>query len=303
MVNEWNREMTRRSFIKAIGASAIAGATPGCATERKLAKLGYEDLQKEIDQVKAADFKAYKETGEIRFDAIRRLDVAFDKVLQEIQETTVGDQPAVWFVYNMGVIVKTRQACFSIDLMHPRSTEMAKLLDFALITHNHNDHYSREFYRAMDSSHKTVINNFECNYGVKNWRTDGGYTRARKTFKIRDVEIKTDLTDHNDYLIDFTSTFEISVGNFRLFHSGDCSNVAKLNPAESPDLWIVHPRCGMNIVDGVKKFAPRTTVVAHLNELGHDKWRWTWQDGLDEKAKVENAGRKAIVPIWGERIV
>ena len=297
--------MTRRSFINAIGASVASGAMSGCMTgRRRLANLDFPSLQKEIDLVKGADFKAYKETGEIRFDAIQRLDEAFDKVVEEIRQTKVGDHPAVWLLYNMGIIVKTRETCFSIDLMHPRAAEeMASLLDFALITHNHSDHYTREFYAAMNDAHKTVINNFECNYGVRNWRKDGGYTRARKTFMIKDVEIKTDLTDHNDYLVDFTSTFEINIGSFRIFHSGDCSNVKKLNPKTSPDLWFVHPRCGMNIVDGVKKFNPRTTVIAHLNELGHDKWRWSWQDGLAEKAKVEAVGGKAIVPQWGERIV
>ena len=294
--------MTRKEFIEGLGACAASSALAGCVGLRELAELDYAGLQAEIDLVTGGDFSAYKETGKIRFDAIRRLDAAFDRIFAEVKATSVADRPAVWFLYNMGVIVKTREACFSIDLMHPRAPEIAPLLDFAMITHNHGDHYMRSFYRAMDGAHKTVINNFECNYGTRNWNKDGGYTRAKKTFQIKDVEIKTSLTDHNGYLVDFTTAFEVTAGGFRLFHSGDCSNVGKLNPAMSPDLWIVHPRCGMNVADGVKKFKPATTVIAHLNELGHDKWRWTWQDGLDEKAKVEAVGGKAIVPVWGERI-
>ena len=294
--------MTRKDFLRELGAGAICAAASGCAGFRRFARNDFDALQDEIDLVTGADFRRYCDTGEIRFEAIRRLDEAFDRVLAEVKETAVSDRPVVWFLYNMGVVVKTKQTCFSVDLMHPRAPELTPLLDFALITHNHGDHYTREFYRAMDGGHKTVINNFECNYGVKNWGKDGGYTRAKKTFRIKDVEIKTDLTDHNGYLVDFTSTFEISAGGLRIFHSGDCSNVGKLNPAVSPDLWIVHPRCGMNIADGFKKFRPKMTVVAHLNELGHDRWRWTWNDGLFEKCKIESLGGEAVVPKWGERL-
>ena len=33
---------------------------------------------------------------------------------------------------------------------------------------------------------------------MKNWRKDGGFTLAEKTFRIRDVEIRTSLVDHNE---------------------------------------------------------------------------------------------------------
>ena len=304
--------MTRRDFIEAAGSAAVLSAV-GCAFAGDgvpADAAGYEAFQREIDEITPQDFRdyltdeAWDRFGLAKKPAFRRLDEAFDKVLAEVKTTVVTDRPAIWLVYNMGVIVKTKESCFSIDLKHRKAPEIAPLLDFALITHNHGDHYTEEFYRAMNGAGKTVISNFKDNYGTKNWYKDGGYTRASKTFKLKDVEIRTSLTDHNGYLVDFTTAFEIRVGDFTVYHTGDCSNVKKLNPTRRPDLWIVHPRCGMKIEDGVKRFNPKLTVVAHLNELEHarDRWRWTWADGLKARDAVRKAGGEAIVPVWGDRI-
>ena len=125
---------------------------------------------------------------------------------------------------------------------------MTPLLDFALITHNHNDHYTERFTHLMDRvQRKTVVNNFFSNYGVKDRMKFGGYTRAKsKTFHIGDVTVITGLCDHNPYLIDFTTPFEVQIGNFTLYHSGDCYSHAKLHVSRQPDLWVLHPRCGMD---------------------------------------------------------
>lgn len=266
----------------------------------------YAALQAEINKVESTDYKKYRATGDTAgFKALERLDAAFDKVLEEVRTTVVTNEPAVWFLYNMGFIVKTPETCFSIDILHVRDTELAPLLDFALITHNHDDHYNQDFYQAMNGKGKTVISNFLDNYTAYFSSNTGGFTRANKTFKIKDVEIKTSLSDHNGYLADFTTAFEITIGGkYRIYHSGDSANIAKLNPAKNPDMWIVHPRCGLGVASGVEKFQPKLTVIAHLNEMGHpvNKWRWTWQNGLEDAAAVEKADGKAAVPVWGERV-
>jgi L-ascorbate metabolism protein UlaG (beta-lactamase superfamily) len=275
--------------------------------------------QAEIDMVSAPDFINYWKSGleaspaqisalRRRLPAVGRLEDAFEKVFREARETVVDDidHPAVWFVYNMGLIVKTPKTLFSIDLHHRRAEEFAPFLDFALITHNHNDHYTEPFKFAMDrKEHKTVINNFFDNYGVAD-RKFGGYTRAKsKKFRFGDVTIVTGTCDHNAYLKNYTTTFEVRIGNFTLFHSGDCFNHAKLHPSRHPDLWVLHPRCGMNAARAcVEAVRPKTAVVAHLQEIGHPIGyaRWTYQDGLDEIAKIEVAGFHAIMPLWGDRL-
>lgn len=106
---------------------------------------------------------------------------------------------------------------FSIDLHHRRAEDFAPFLDFALITHNHGDHYTERFKEAMDRvQRKPEVNNLFSNYGVKD-RSLGGYTRAkRKVLQYGDVKVVTGLCDHNSHLIDNTTTFEIHIGGFAL---------------------------------------------------------------------------------------
>ena len=49
---------------------------------------------------------------------------------------------------------------------------------------------------------------------------------------------------------------------------------------------------------------PKLAVIAHLQELGHAKgrYRWTYFDGLRQKARIEEAGFAARMPLWGERL-
>ena len=296
--------MTRNEFIKSISAAAVLSAF-GKTFGAEIPPDRYTALQSQIDEVTPAMYYNYMKGGPTDKAALLRLDAAFDKVLKEVRKTVVTDKPAVWLVYNMGVIVKTKKSCFSIDLQHRRAPEIAPLLDFALITHNHGDHFTEAFYRAMDGAGKTVISNFKENAGAKSGNAECGYTKGKRTFKLKDVEIRTALVDHSKTLIDFITSFEISVGKWRLFHSGDAADEGKLNPVQSPDLWMVHPYCNeWPITKGVKKFSPKLTAVLHLNEFGHARGqcRWTWVEGLRAKTNVEKAGGAAVVPLWGDRI-
>ena len=148
--------MTRHEFIKSLGAAAVV-STFGKAFGAEIPSDRYAALQSQIDEVTPEMYFGYLKGGPTDKAALLRLDAAFDKVLKEVRETVVTDKPAIWLVYNMGVVVKTKESCFSIDLQHRRAPEIAPLLDFALITHNHGDHFTEEFYRAMDDAGKTVI--------------------------------------------------------------------------------------------------------------------------------------------------
>ena len=315
------KDMNRREFSKGFVAAASAAAF-GHALAQKHEPTGDAELdrrQSEIDAVAPKDFVAYWKPGTqleakrlselvAHFPVLGRLEAAFEKVFREAKDTVVADidHPAIWYVYNMGLVIKTPKSLFSIDLNHRRAEELAPMLDFALITHNHNDHYTERFKVAMDrGQHKPVVNNFFDNYGVRDRRI-GGYTRATsKVFHFNDVAIVTGLCDHNDYLIDYTTPFEVQIGNFTLFHSGDCCSHTKLHVLRRPDLWVFHPYCGMDPVAGCREaINPKLAVIAHLQELGHAKnrYRWTYRDGLNIKSRLEAAGFTARMPLWGERL-
>ena len=307
--------ISRRGFLG--GAAAFAAMPPLAASaenhapgsarrgeESRCELIGRRDGAAEL--VKPEDYAAYLRDGKTRgFEALKSLELAFEKVMREAREAVVtGDAPAVWGVYNMGYVVKTRRSLFAIDLKHRRGKEFAPLLDFALVTHNHDDHLQRDFYEAMDSAGKTVVSNFLENKGA----SECGYTPGERTLKIKDVEIRTFRVDHSRaaWGIDFTTAFEMSMGGYSIFHSGDCCSAEKFRlTRREHDLWMFHPRCGMKPVDGAKAVNPKLSVVAHLSELGHAKnrWRWSWADGEDARRGLVNAGYKAVVPFWGDRIV
>ena len=310
--------MNRRSFCAGMFATAVAAKAARGADAVDGAELDLR--QREIDAITPDEFAAYWRPGielakdELdaatrRFPVLGRLEAAFEKVLREVKETVVTDidHPAVWYVYNMGLIVKSPKKTFSIDLHHRRAEDMAPLLDFALITHNHNDHYTERFTHLMDRvQRKTVVNNFFSNYGVTDRMKFGGYTRAKsKTFHIGDVTVITGLCDHNPYLIDFTTPFEVQIGNFTLYHSGDCYSHAKLHVSRQPDLWVLHPRCGMDPAKAcAETIRPKKAAVAHLQELGHAKGRarWTYENGMSDCRRIEAAGFPAVMPVWGDRL-
>ena len=310
--------MNRRSFCAGMFAAGVAAKSARGADAADGAELDLR--QREIDAITPDEFAAYWRPGielakdELdaatrRFPVLGRLEAAFEKVLREVKETVVTDidHPAVWYVYNMGLVVKSPKKTFSIDLHHRRAEELAPLLDFALITHNHNDHYTERFTHLMDRvQRKTVVNNFFSNYGVTDRMKFGGYTRAKsKTFHIGDVTVITGLCDHNPYLIDFTTPFEVQIGNFTLYHSGDCYSHAKLHVSRQPDLWVLHPRCGMDPAKAcAETIRPKKAVVAHLQELGHAKGRarWTYENGMSDCRRIEAAGFPAVMPLWGERL-
>ena len=78
-------------------------------------------------------------------------EAAFDKVKRELENTAVApDTVVLWHVYNMGYVVKTPQSLFAIDLVHRRADEFAPLLDFALVTHNHADHFLPSLYGKLN---------------------------------------------------------------------------------------------------------------------------------------------------------
>lgn len=273
-------------------------------------------FQADIDATSAPAYAAFRAAGpempeaarQAAFSAnpgLRRYDEAFEKVFAEVQATTVASRPAVWLIYNMGLVVKTPRTTFGIDLAHRQDVRLAPLLDFTLVTHNHEDHVGPAFLAEMNGQGKTIVSNFLANYGAfRAGKMPGGYTRRRKTFRLGDVRIRTANSDHNPYLKDFTTTFEITVGDWTLYHTGDSQNLARLNPARTPDLWVVHPRCGLDVAEGVRKFHPRRVAICHLCEMGHppNQWRWTLADGLADAAAAAAAGAEAFVPLWGERL-
>ena len=295
--------MNRRKFLLSAAATTVIG--PSLLGKEK--KEDFLDVwQRETDCVKAPVYCEYMKDGNTRnLASLEKLEQAFEKAVTEARAAKITDTPGVWSIYNMGYIVKTREAFFAIDLIHRRALELADELDFLLVTHDHTDHFNLELYNKLNNTPKTVISNFKDNYRAfySKGKVVGGFTRAEKVFKIKDCEIHTSLVDHHRYLIDFTTAFEIKVGNWTMYHTGDCGIATKLKTVWGrPDLWTFFPGCGVNVADAVKKIKPKKLVFGHLWELAHSWGRLTTPLIRRAITKARSQGFEPKVALWGERI-
>lgn len=295
--------MQRREFL---AGAAVAAAAGGNLWAAEAGEDFLDVWQRETDAVKADVYRAYMADGDTRaLVSLEKLEQAFEKAVSEARAAKIDGTPGVWSIYNMGYLVKTREALFAIDLVHRRALELAEELDFALITHNHGDHCTLPLYSRLNAARKTVVSNFLDNYGAYNWKTGacGGFTRAEKVFRIKDVEVRTSLVDHNGYLIDFTTAFEIRVGDWRMYHTGDCGRAEKLATVWGrPDLWTFFPGCGVNVTDAVARIRPKHLVFGHLWELGHATGRLTTPLIRRAIGRAKAAGVTPTVALWGDRI-
>ena len=288
-----------------------------CAHDSLRGSNAQRIMQAALDLVTPEDYTVFSQSGISRTSkeleniyaehpAFYWYDAAFDKVLREVKSETVAPgEVKLWLVYNMGYVVKTPKHCFCIDLHHRRANELVPHLEFALVTHNHKDHYTSDFLAAMNSAGKKVYSGFFPSYG--------GYSKEpeRELRLADDLTIRIFESDHNIYLRRFVTPFEIvcETGNDTcvIFHSGDSCDAKQLHPRSAKvDFHMVHPRVGLDVRESARDTVkPTVTLISHLLELNHrfDKFRWTFADGYAEADKVRSVGKKAYVPMWGEKLV
>jgi L-ascorbate metabolism protein UlaG (beta-lactamase superfamily) len=228
-------------------------------------------------------------------------EAAWDKIRREM-ETVQPDADSVifWHVYNMGYIIKTAKTCFAIDLHHRRSEELIDKLDFLLITHDHEDHYTEKLLKSFKPTGKPLVSNF--------FPAPGRHSAAT-TLEFGPARIHLHPTDHASNMKNFVMTYEIELslksGKFIIVHSGDTfrSDQFKMkNPAV--DVYIVHPRMGLDVLKVQKIIKPKLTLISHLQELHHHygRWRWPYSIGLSEVKAGKTNGFHCAMPLWGDMI-
>lgn len=234
---------------------------------------------------------------------LRFYDCNLDRLKKDIPATQVKPgNVVIWYLYNMGFVIKTPTVCFGVDIHHRRAVELADLLDFIVTTHNHDDHWSIPLLDTMTAKGKPVVSNFHPN---------AFYTKASAyTHNIAGVTIHCGEADHNAKLKKFTMPMEIICPtgdrNFVFFTSGDCASESFLErKSEKIHVYAVHPRCGMKAIKAARKLNPDVTFIVHLQEMGHpiNYARWKITDGRDEAAVFAADSRQFYLPVWGEKIL
>ena len=237
--------------------------------------------------------------------------MALEKLVREIPEEKVEEgSVAIWQLYNMGYVVKTPSHCFAIDIKHREGERLVPFIDFSFITHNHDDHYTEAFVKAMADAGKPVYSNFLDNpYKLTDHETV-------KPLESSDIKFESWITDHNARLVNFVVSYQIDcgedAGHIVIFDIGDTYNSSQLNPGMPTDIFIPHLAVGLDMPDAVKRVNPACVFMSHMLELGHavDKWRWSFQyclDSCDELrdalagSECENVG--IYLPVWGEKVI
>lgn len=263
-------------------------------------------LQSCADHTTAAEFEAFDagSTAAGENVLLRFYDLAFEKVLRELAETTPAPGSVVlWHLYNLGYVVKTPSACFAADIHHRMAEKLLPFLDFIIVTHNHDDHYNLALLNKMTEAEKPVVSNFFPN---------PFYTKASEwTYSMPGgITLRCGEADHNSRLRKFTMPVELicPTGDTAcvIYSSGDCYSHECLAPkSEAVDIYIIHPRCGMKPIEGVKKVNARLTLVSHLLEMSHeiDLYRWPYAFGREVAESLQKINREACFPVWGQKIV
>ena len=262
-------------------------------------------MQTIIDKTLTADYMKYFENRKSAAvnPIFRYLDQSLDRILEQLpKEKPAPGTVVIWYLYNMGFIIKTPTVCFGVDINHRNAELLEPYLDFIVGTHNHNDHYTIPLMQKMNAAGKLVITNYFPN---------PGYTKAESyTHTVNGVTIHCGESDHNPRLKKFTMPMEIICPtgdrNFVFYTSGDTYHHSFLKPVtDAVDLYVVHPYCGMSAAEAAKQVNAKLTLVVHLHEMTHEynKWRWKYADGRNTLELLQKENRNAYIPVWGEKFI
>ena len=262
-------------------------------------------MQTLVDKTLSAEYRKFFENSSSSTDnkVLQYNDAALDRILKQLPaEKPAPGTVTIWYLYNMGFVIKTPTTCFGVDINHRRGDKLEPYLDFLVVTHNHSDHYTLSLMRAMSANKKLVISNFFPN---------AGYTKAASmTHKIKDVTVHCGEADHNRILKKFTMPMEIICPtgdrNFVFFTSGDTFRHSFLEKkSDKIDLYAVHPFNGMKAIEAAKKLDAKLTFIVHLHEMNHEynKWRWKYADGRWQLDVFRENNRNAYIPVWGEKFI
>jgi hypothetical protein len=219
---------------------------------------------------------------------------AVNTSVAEIRATPVKHGAIIWKLYNMGYIVKTRDACFGIDINQPGSEKLADVLDFVIASHIHSDHNNMALLDAMVAAGKPVYSPFY---------SRGTHISSSREFNFGEVNIHFTMNVQADVPV-IVSQIDCgkSAHHYTIYHVGDSRSVTDFNPDRPINLFILHIENAMNVFDAVARVKPDITVYDHVMELGHSigQWRWSYQYTYN---KIKNLlPAHSYVLTWGERL-
>jgi L-ascorbate metabolism protein UlaG (beta-lactamase superfamily) len=237
------------------------------------------------------------------------LELRTRRVIEEIRSTIVPEgSMRVWYIYNMGVVVKTADVVLGIDVagsyVAPSIADVGGLLDILIVTHPHGDHIDAKVAAAAEKAGVKIVvadERVRIDYSNQNnlVRDPEGESMVKVlagsalaaqalvgvepggTIEVKGVRITAYPAEHSypdGPLTGFEATptdwFYVEASGFGILHMGDgCFSYAKPDlSGKRVDLYLVH-YVDERLAEDYYKLAPQSRVLVplHLHELGHGR--------------------------------
>ena len=242
---------------------------------------------------------------EIKYPILQYLRIAEKAAFDEIRLTKVVNGVKIWQLYNMGIIVKTPDRCFAIDLI-PVTIDFTSLLDFAIMSHSDADHVDNDFIPAMLKAGKPVYAPiFHKHIWIMQLYPKLATTKITGDTVVQQgastIFFKMSAQGDIPCLITVVNC-GAATENFTLMHGGDSSIPEHYKTNQAIDFLVVHSG---NEYPVVEQANPNLVNLSHNLELGHpQKWRNKYQDCYDSLNSWLKGlpPEKTVVLTWGESL-
>jgi len=233
--------------------------------------------------------------------------IRLDQALKEISQATVPEgKVKIWYIYNMGVIAKSKDKTIAFDLagdyVYPEMAEFTRYIDVLVVSHFHGDHINRSVFKEALKNGATVIipgdkvvftgNDFvrdpegEDAVSLVKRRNDIDSDKfislkPEEKTTVNGIEITAYPADHIhnlDQAASFIDTpvnwYYVDLSGIKILHMGDGSSF-KQEPdftKENIDIFIMHStNLDPRTKDGLLKLVPGVSTILplHVLELGH----------------------------------
>ena len=266
-------------------------------------------------------------------------DFRIKKVLEEIKTTKVGkDEVVLWYIYNMGVIIKSEEKTVGVDLgqewISPKIPQLADYVDLLIFSHPHPDHLSiKAVKRAVGNSIPVVFPSgdvsLETFYGEKGVgdKTTSLRRMIAKLAKVKDDDLLIAMAPEETRTIEGvkitaysavhrgpsflseipTRWFWFEFDGFRFLQTDDACLMDRPSSFFSDKVDVLLTAQPFPNPNEILSINPKFVFPLHHHEIGHGR-RACEEDTLEkyfqlaEQVKNQNSLIKVMPLIWGEKV-
>jgi len=224
------------------------------------------------------DYPLHVEGGDIWLHEVVSFYRRFlSRAVAEIADTSVTEGLRVWKLYNMGFVVKSPRHTIGFDI-HPgraplnflaerEQRTLADSLEFATVSHNHEDHADIGFLKYMLEAGKPVVLPPDTTPEL----AGDNVLRLRDDYRIPTAINGVEVHSHAGFQAETPcNIYVVKIDGYVVSQNGDNAGpeyYAEIGKLHSVDVLLANCWSGMN--EYVAATNPRLLITGHENELEH----------------------------------